>query len=140
MLDALQAGAQGYVLKGASPDEIVEAIRAVHAGEAVLAPAIATAVVKEIRRTRVRHIRIAAGRSVELTEREWRILQLLDEGQSTTTIASALFVAPVTIRSHILALKRKLEVRNRAEAIALFRSQRAGDEAAGIWDVATQST
>ena len=140
VLDALQAGAQGYVLKGASPDEIVEAIRAVHAGEAVLAPAIATAVVKEIRRTRVRHIRIAAGRSVELTEREWRILQLLDEGQSTTTIASALFVAPVTIRSHILALKRKLEVRNRAEAIALFRSQRAGDEAAGIWDVATQST
>jgi len=132
VLDALQAGAQGYVLKGASPEEIVDAVHAVHGGASVLAPAIATAVVKEIRRSRDRHIRIATGTSVELTEREWKILQLLDEGQSTTAIASALYVAPVTVRSHILALNRKLEVRNRADAVALFRSQCRGNEAAPI--------
>ena len=56
------------------------------------------------------------------------ILQLLDQGESTTAIASALFVAPVTVRSHILALSRKLSVRNREEAVALFRSQRLGQE------------
>jgi DNA-binding NarL/FixJ family response regulator len=135
VLDALQAGAQGYVLKGESPEGIVDAVRAVHAGAAVIAPAVASTVVREIRRSRDRHIRVAAGTSVSLTEREWKILQLLDQGESTTAIASALYVAPVTVRSHILALNRKLEVRNRAEAVKLFRTQRpgtAGDAASSV--------
>ncbi|MDP9332283.1 MAG: response regulator transcription factor [Actinomycetota bacterium] len=128
VLDALQAGAQGYVLKGATPEEIVDAVRAVHEGAAVIAPAVAPTVLREIRRSRDLHIRIGTGTSVSLTEREWMILQLLDQGESTTAIASALFVAPVTVRSHILALNRKLSVRNRDEAVALFRSQRPGQE------------
>jgi DNA-binding NarL/FixJ family response regulator len=129
VLDALQAGAQGYVLKGASPDEIVDAVVAVHEGAAVIAPAVAPVVLQEVRRSRERYIRIAAGTSVPLTEREWKILQLLDQGESTTAIASALYVAPVTVRSHILALNRKLHVRNRADAVKLFRSQRPGTAA-----------
>jgi DNA-binding NarL/FixJ family response regulator len=124
VLDALQAGAQGYLLKGASPEAIVEAVRAVHKGAGVIAPEVAPTVVREIRRSRDRHVRIAAGTSVTLTEQEWKILQLLDQGESTTAIASALYVAPVTVRSHILALTRKLEVRDRTDAVALFRSQR----------------
>jgi DNA-binding NarL/FixJ family response regulator len=124
VLDALQAGAQGYVLKGDAPDAIVDAVRAVHSGAAVIAPAVAPALVDEIRRTRDRHVRNGTGKSVSLTEREWKILQLLDGGESTTAIATALYVAPVTVRSHILALNRKLEVRNRADAVKLFRAAR----------------
>jgi DNA-binding NarL/FixJ family response regulator len=124
VLDALQAGAQGYLLKGASPEAIVEAVRSVHDGAGVIAPEVAPTVVREIRRSRDRHIRVAAGTSVALTEREWTILQLLDQGESTSAIASDLYVAPVTVRSHISALTRKLEVRDRAAAVALFRSQR----------------
>ncbi len=126
VLDALQAGAQGYVLKGDAPDAIADAVRAVYSGAAVIAPAVAPALVEEVRRSRERHIRLGAGKSVHLTEREWKILQLLDQGESTTAIASALFVAAVTVRSHISALNRKLEVRDRADAVKLFRAEGRG--------------
>jgi DNA-binding NarL/FixJ family response regulator len=125
VLDALQAGAQGYVLKGATPDEITDAVRAVHSGAGVIAPAVAPVVVQEIRRARDRHLRTADGASVQLTEREWTILELLARGESTARIASALYVAPVTVRTHIAALIRKLGVQDRQGALALFRSQRA---------------
>jgi DNA-binding NarL/FixJ family response regulator len=124
VLDALQAGAQGYVLKGASPSEITDAVRAVHAGAGVIAPAVAPVVVQEIRRARDRHLRTATGASVQLTEREWTILELLARGESTANIASELFVAPVTVRTHIAALIRKLGVQDRQGALSLFRSQR----------------
>ena len=125
VLDALQAGADGYILKGAAPDEIAKAVRAVCKGETVIAPTVAPALVREIRRSRSRRLRIASGASVELTEREWAILQLLDEGRTTSKIAAALFVAPVTVRTHIAAVVKKLEVRDRDEALAVFQRQRA---------------
>jgi DNA-binding NarL/FixJ family response regulator len=125
VLDALQAGARGYVLKGATPDEIADAVRAVHEGAGVIAPAVAPVVVSEIRRSRDRYLRTPAGASVQLTEREWEILELLDRGKTTTMIASELFVAPVTIRTHIASLTRKLEVDDRQDALAMFRTQRA---------------
>ena len=127
VLDALQAGADGYILKGAPTGEIVAAVRAVCAGETVLAPTVTPALVREIRRSRNRRLRSASGESVQLTEREWAILQLLDEGNTTSAVATALFVAPVTIRSHIAAVVRKLEVRDRDEALAVFRRQRASE-------------
>ena len=99
MLDTLQAGADGYILKGAPPDEIAKAVRAVCAGETVIAPTVTPALVREIRRSRNRRLRLASGASVQLTERKWAILQLLDEGRSTSNVAAALFVAPVTIRT-----------------------------------------
>jgi DNA-binding NarL/FixJ family response regulator len=125
VLDALQAGADGYILKGAAPDEIAKAVRAVCEGETVIAPMVAPALVREIRRSRNRRLRIASGASVELTEREWAILQLLDEGRTTSNVAAALFVAPVTVRTHIAAVVKKLEVRDRDEALAVFQRQRA---------------
>jgi DNA-binding NarL/FixJ family response regulator len=124
VLDALQAGAQGYVLKGAPPEEIVAAVHAVHAGAAVLTPAIAPTVVDEVRRSRGRHLRSASGESVQLTEREWHILEQLERGEGTGTIASNLYVAPVTVRTHIAALMKKLGVHDRAAAVSLFRRGR----------------
>jgi DNA-binding NarL/FixJ family response regulator len=102
----------------------VNAVRAVHAGAAVLAPAIAPTVVAEVRRARGRYLRSALGESVQLTEREWHILEHLDRGDDTNAIATNLYVAPVTVRSHIAALMKKLGVRDRAAAVTLFRSGR----------------
>ena len=124
VLDALQAGAQGYILKGTSPEGIVDAVRAVYEGSGVIAPAVAPAVLQEIRRSRDRHLRTPDGGSVQLTEREWDILNALDRGDSTSQIAESLFVAEVTVRSHINALTKKLQVSDREEAVALFRSRR----------------
>ena len=125
VLDAVQAGADGYILKGASPDEISDAVRAVYAGEIVLAASVTPALVDEIRRSRSRRLRTPAGTSVRMTEREWEILQLLDDGKTTGEVAAATFVAPVTIRTHIAAIVRKLDVGDRDEALEVFRRQRA---------------
>jgi len=124
VLDALQAGADGYILKDMPTDDIPDAIRAVVDGEVVIARTVTPALVDEIRRSRERRLRTATGASVQLTEREWEILQLLDGGQTTGSIANSLYVAPVTIRSHIAALMHKLEVRHRSEALVLFRQHR----------------
>src|SRR5262245_45394787 len=124
VLDALQAGAQGYILKGATSDEIVDAVRAVLEGSAVIAPSVAPAVLQELRRARERHVRNPSGASIQLTAREWKILELLEQGESTKAIAETLYVAPVTVRSHIAALTKKLEVRDRKGAVALLRGQR----------------
>jgi DNA-binding NarL/FixJ family response regulator len=123
VLDALQAGARGYILKGATAEEIVAAVRAIHEGAGVIAPGVAPVVVSEIRRSRDRHLRTASGASVQLTDREWKILELLDAEQSTAAIAQATFVAPVTVRTHIASLMKKLEVADRSEAVALFRAR-----------------
>ena len=125
VLDALQAGATGYLVKGRALEGVVDAIRAVVAGDAIVTPAITRALVDEIRRTRARHVRTARGSSVQLTEREWRVLELLDDGSTTVEIARELYVAPVTVRTHIAAVVRKLEAQDRREALALYRGQRA---------------
>lgn len=125
VLDALEAGASGYLLKGGSIAGVVDAIRAVIAGDAIVAPAVTPALVNEIRRSRARHVRTADGASVQVTEQEWRILELLDRGHTTVQIASELYVAPVTVRTHIAALVRKLGAQDRREALALYRGWRA---------------
>ena len=124
VLDALQAGASGYLLKGAPPEQIADAIRAVLAGDAIVAPAVTPTLVTEIRRARARHVRTVDGVSVQLTEREWHILGLLSEGSATGEIASELYVAPVTVRTHIAALMRKLGAHDRREAVAIYRGRR----------------
>ena len=82
----------------------------------------------EIRRSRDRYLRTTSGASVQLTEREWEILELLDRGKTTTMIAAELFVAPVTIRTHIASLTRKLGVDDRQDALAMFRTQRSAHD------------
>lgn len=125
VLDALEAGAHGYVLKDADFDDISRAVREVAGGAVVVAPTVTATLVDEIRRVRFRRLRTDDGLSVQLTEREWRILELLNEERPTNDIAAELFVAPVTVRSHIAALVRKVGVRDRDAAVALYRRQRA---------------
>lgn len=119
---ALRAGASGYLLKTMDPDRLGPALRGVLAGEAVLPRWLVTKVVDEFRSRPRRRIPLPGrSREAELTEREAEILGLLADGLTTEEIAKRLFLAPVTVRTHISAILRKLRVKDRAAAVRLAR-------------------
>lgn len=121
LFDALEAGALGYLLKDTSPHRLADALRAVLAGEAAMPAHLVTKVVAEFRRRRRRRRLPLPGRKpVELTEREHEVLSMLRDGLSTAEIASRLFVAPVTVRTHIASILHKLRVPDRSAAVELF--------------------
>jgi DNA-binding NarL/FixJ family response regulator len=117
---AMRAGARGYLLKGASQDEIVRAIKAVAGGEAIFGPAIAKRVVDYF----ARPARIKAPAFPELTEREHEVLDLIAQGQANASIARRLFLSEKTVRNHVSNIFAKLQVADRAEAIV--RAREAG--------------
>ena len=107
----LQAGAISYLLKDVSADELVQAIRAAHAGRSTLSPEAAQALIHSATQPP------APGR--DLTERERAVLALLVEGLNNTQIAEKLGVSPSTIKSHVSNILSKLGVASRTEAVAL---------------------
>ena len=117
---ALRAGASGYLLKDQDPDGLASALRAVLAGEAALPPWLVLKVVDQFRAESRRRVgpRVTRGRSA-LTPREAEILDLMTRGLSTEDIAAHLFVAQVTVRTHISTILKKLRVPDRASAIRL---------------------
>jgi DNA-binding NarL/FixJ family response regulator len=121
---AMRAGAHGYLLKGATQEEIVRGIHAVAAGEAIFGPGIAR---------RVLGLLAGADRSAEpfgeLTQRERQVLELLAAGLTTTAVGTRLGLAPKTVTNHASAVFAKLGVSGRAEAVA--RARRAGMGGAG---------
>jgi two-component system, NarL family, nitrate/nitrite response regulator NarL len=119
---ALRAGASGYLLKDMDPDRFGPALRGVLAGEAVLPRWLVLKVVDQFRATPRRRIALP-NRTVaaELTEREAEILDLMGKGMSTSEIASELFLAQVTIRTHISSILKKLRVPDRKAAVQLAR-------------------
>lgn len=126
LFDALRAGASGYLLKDMDPDRLPDAIKGVVRGEAALPRALAARVIEEFRGRGKRRAAVR-GRTnrVDLTSREWEVLNLMCEGLSTGEIADRLFVSPTTVRSHVSTILKKLHVSNREEAISLV----AGDQA-----------
>ncbi len=110
VLSAVRSGARGYLLKGATTTEIVGAIRAVAAGESVLAPRVAGKVMAAMRSPR------GTG---QLTGREHQVLRLIADGLPSKQIASALGISERTVKFHTTSLLRKLEADNRAQAVAL---------------------
>ncbi|HVL86247.1 MAG TPA: response regulator transcription factor [Pseudonocardia sp.] len=119
VLAAMRAGALGYVLKGASQQEIVRAIHAVAGGEAILGPGVARLVLARLTAPQAR-----ADPFPELTPREREVLGLLAAGLPTTTIGARLGLAPKTVTNHASAIFTKLQVGSRAEAVE--RARRAG--------------
>jgi NarL family two-component system response regulator LiaR len=109
--NALQAGAIGYLLKDVTADELDEAIRAAHSGQATLAPAALQAMVHAATQTPTP--------GYDLTKRERAVLALMVEGLNNTEIAERLVVSPSTIKSHVSHILRKLDVTSRTEAAAL---------------------
>jgi len=117
---AMRAGARGYLLKGADQDEIVRAIRAVAAGEAIFGPEVAARVVD--------HFAAGAGSTTAafpaLTEREREVLAMIAAGQGNATIAHELMISLKTVRNHVSNIFTKLQVSDRSSAIV--KARRAG--------------
>jgi DNA-binding NarL/FixJ family response regulator len=121
LFDALRAGALGYLLKDTDPDRLPHALRGVLAGEAALPRALVARVVDEFRdRGRRRRLPLVKQKGVELTSREWEVLELMREDLTTGEIAQRLFISQVTVRSHIAAVLRKLRVPDRKAALKLL--------------------
>jgi DNA-binding NarL/FixJ family response regulator len=111
VLAALKAGAKGYVLKGSPAQELVRAIRQVHAGDSYLSPAIGATLARQIA-----HPRPGGGL---LTARELAVLRLVAAGQSNQQIAGSLGITERTVKFHVTAIFNKLGADNRAQAVAL---------------------
>jgi DNA-binding NarL/FixJ family response regulator len=121
LFDALCAGASGYLLKDIDPARLPDALRGVLDGEAALPRHLVALVIEEFReRRRHRRLPLIKERGVELTEREWEVLELLREGLSTAEIGERLFIAPVTVRTHVAAIVKKLHVPDREAAVKLL--------------------
>jgi len=115
LFDALRAGAVGYLLKETDPARLPHALYDVLDGEAAIPRRLVARLVTEFREhgPRRRAVLNKAG-GYDLTSREWEVLDLLRQGQSTAEIAELLFVSRVTVRSHIAAILKKLRVSDRA--------------------------
>lgn len=121
---AMQAGAQGYLLKGAEQDEITDAIRAVVRGQAIFGPGIATRLLEHFANPPAQ---VAAGEPFpELTPRERDILGLLSQGRRTAEIASTLHLSPKTVSNNLTTIFAKLEVSDRTAAVLRARERGLG--------------
>jgi DNA-binding NarL/FixJ family response regulator len=120
---AVRAGAQGYLVKGAEPEDIERALRGVARGQAVFGEQVAAALLAQAAR-RAPEAGLAA--FPMLTAREVEVLDLVTAGRTNTEIAEALFVTPKTARNHVSAVLGKLGVTSRAEAAARGRDAGLG--------------
>ncbi|MBA2680249.1 MAG: response regulator transcription factor [Ktedonobacteraceae bacterium] len=118
---AMRAGARGYLLKGASPDEVLRAIAAVGSGEAIFSPSIATRLIDFFAHLQPTALPQALP---ELTEREHDILTLIAQGQSNPAIAKHLALSPKTVSNYVSTIFSKLQVADRAQA--MLRARQAG--------------
>jgi DNA-binding NarL/FixJ family response regulator len=121
LLEAVLAGASGYLGKDISVNRLPDALRGVLAGEVALPRRYTHHVLEALRGRDVRRARVAARTNVELTPREWEILELLAADASTAEIAHGLRISQVTVRRHISSLLAKLGVHDRASAAVLVR-------------------
>jgi DNA-binding NarL/FixJ family response regulator len=122
ILAALRAGARGYVLKGANHQELLQAIRAVAGGQVLLGPAVAARMAQLLARAP----QPGAGPLPELSEREHEIMDLMARHYTNPEIAQQLGIAEKTIRNHVSNIFNKLQVADRAQAIAKAREAGLG--------------
>jgi DNA-binding NarL/FixJ family response regulator len=114
----LRAGASGFLLKNAPPDELVAAIRTVAAGDAVVAPRVTRRLLDTFARRMPTATQAARDqRLAQLTDREREVLQALAVGQSNQEIAASLVLSEATVKSHISRILAKLELRDRVQAV-----------------------
>jgi two-component system, NarL family, nitrate/nitrite response regulator NarL len=115
---ALQVGARGYILKGSSGAEVIETVRAIFNGESYVAPSLAARLLIQMgKRAEV----VANKPGSDLTSREEEILSLVSRGMTNKEIANRLHLTERTVKHHMTSIMRKSKVRNRVEAMLMFR-------------------
>jgi DNA-binding NarL/FixJ family response regulator len=118
VVDAIVAGAYGYIVKGADIAEIVAGVHAAAAGESVLSPAIAGHLLERVRADD-EHRQIPAELASMLTPRELEVLRLIAEGKDNSDIADVLVISPRTAKNHVASILHKLQIDNRIQAAVL---------------------
>ena len=117
VFESLQAGASGFLLKSAPPEELLRAVRVVAAGDALLAPSVTRRIIEQFARQPARP---ELGTQLEaLTQREREVLTLLARGKSNAELAADLVVSEGTIKTHVSSLLAKLGLRDRVQAVVL---------------------
>ena len=124
VFEGLRAGAQGYLLKAASGDELSNAIRTVAAGNALIDPSVTRKVVAEFARLAKPARPVNAGLAEPLSEREVEVLRLLAQGLTNREISERLFLAEGTVKNYVTSLLGKISVRDRTQAA--LRGQELG--------------
>lgn len=117
--DALRAGASGFLLKDVPPEQLVDGIRAVASGDALLAPSVTRRVIEEFVRRPPTSVRTLPPELGELTPRELEVLKLIARGHSNAEIATELFVSAATVKTHVAHVLMKLTLRDRVQAVVL---------------------
>jgi DNA-binding NarL/FixJ family response regulator len=116
--EALRAGASGFLLKDAPPERLVDAIRVVASGDALLAPSITRRVIEEFSRRPPPRDGLPPELS-DLTARELEVLKYVARGHSNAEIAKELFLGETTVKTHVARILQKLHVRDRVQAVVL---------------------
>ncbi|NTU71380.1 MAG: response regulator transcription factor [Coriobacteriia bacterium] len=116
--DALRAGASGFLLKDTEPDALLDGIRVVASGDALLAPSVTRRLIAEFSH-RPSPSRASVAQLEVLTEREVQVLSLVARGMSNAEIAAELFISPATAKTHVSRVMMKLDARDRAQLVAM---------------------
>jgi len=114
--DALRAGASGFLLKDAPAEQLVDAVRVIARGDALLAPSVTRRLISDFARRR-RHDLANPNAVAALTPREVEVLRLIARGLSNTEIAGELFLAEQTVKTHVGHILTKLGLRDRTQAV-----------------------
>ena len=117
IIEALRAGASGFLLKDAPVEELVRAVRTVAAGDAQLSPAVTKRLLEQVARRLPAAVPRDSGALADLTERELEVLRLLAAGMSNAEIAATLVVSEPTVKSHVSNVLQKLGLRDRVQAV-----------------------
>jgi len=114
LVDAIRAGAAGYLVKDCSTEEVVDTVRKAAAGETALSAELAASMLGEVREL-VR--REDAGAEPIISKREEEVLQLIADGLSTTEVAAKLYISVKTVKNHLASIYQKLDTRDRTQAV-----------------------
>jgi DNA-binding NarL/FixJ family response regulator len=116
---ALRAGVSGFMLKDAPAEQLIEAIRVIAAGDALLAPSVTRRLIEDISKRPTREAPTPSAGLAQLTDREHEVLRLVAKGYSNAEVAETLFLAEATIKTHVGRVLMKLGLRDRVQAVVL---------------------
>jgi len=116
---ALRAGVSGFMLKDAPAEQLVEAIRVIAAGEALLAPSVTRRLIEDISKRPSRDTTTTVPGLDQLTDREGEVLRLVAKGLSNSEVADQLYLGEATVKTHVGRILMKLNLRDRVQAVVL---------------------